>query len=225
MGDVFSTFYIGNTSLLNKMVAMASIKITLRDKPNTRGEYPIIMRIVKDRKSKTITLGISCKMEHWDITNNKFKKSYPNWNQRNRILLKLEQKALKIIDDFTIQNMDFTLSHFEDKFRGNNSNTNNLIIFFKEIIDEMYRAGRLGNAKALKDTMRSLIKFNGSSNILFKEITTTFLEKYEVYLRETGNKNGGIAFKMRELSSIINKAIKRKIINTDMYLYKDIKIS
>lgn len=225
MGDVFSTFYIGNTSLLNKMLAMASIKITLRDKPNTKGEYPIIMRIVKDRKSKTITLGISCKMEHWDITNNKFKKSYPNWNQRNRILLKLEQKALKIIDDFTIQNMDFTLSHFEDKFRGNNSNTNNLIIFFKEIIDEMYRAGRLGNAKALKDTMRSLIKFNGSSNILFKEITTTFLEKYEVYLRETGNKNGGIAFKMRELRSIINKAINRKIINTDMYPFKEYKIS
>ena len=47
--------------------------------------------------------------------------------------------------------------------------------------------------------------------VLFKDVTPTFLEKYEVFLRENGNKNGGIAFKMREFRAIFNKARKRKI--------------
>jgi len=62
---------------------MASITITLRNKPNKQGEYPVILRIVKDRKSKLISLGMCCKKQDWDANKNQFKKSYSNASQRN----------------------------------------------------------------------------------------------------------------------------------------------
>ncbi|KJD33991.1 integrase [Tamlana nanhaiensis] len=204
---------------------MASINILLRKKANARGEYPIVMRIVKERKSKTITLGISCYEKDWDFNNKRFKKSHPNWNQRNRILLKLEQRALKIVDDFLAQKLDFTLAQFEEKFRGTKlTKTSNVLEFFDMIIKEMVDADRISNANAYKSTKDSLLKFKGN-HIPFQSVTPEFLEKYEAFLRINGNQNGGIAFKMRELRSIINKAITRKLIPQEIYPFRDYKIS
>ena len=204
---------------------MASIKILLRKKANSQGECPIVMRIVKDRKSKTITLGISTVPKDWDEKLSRFKRSHTNWNQRNRILLGLEQKALKIIDDFIASKSDFTLKQFEEIFRGQKaSKTSNLLDFFDEIIEEMEMSGRISNAHAFKSTRDSLKKFAGKK-ISFQEVTPIFLEKYEVYLRGNGNQDGGIAFKMRELRSIINKAITRKIIPLELYPFREYKLS
>src|SRR5690606_20499997 len=99
-----------------------------------------------------------------------------------------------------------------------------VINFFNEIISEMTRSGRISNAKAYNDTKDSLKKFNGK-NFSFEDVTPTFLEKYEVFLRENGSKNGGIAFRMREFRSIFNKARKRKLIPKEPYPFEDYKIS
>ena len=68
---------------LIKNTNMSSINIKIRNKPNRNGECPVIPRITKDRKSKIITLGMHCKMAEWDHRNNNFKRSHPNYSQRN----------------------------------------------------------------------------------------------------------------------------------------------
>ena len=85
---------------------MASIKILLRNKPNKEGQYPVVLKIIKYRKIKVITLGISCLEKDWDKANAKFKKSQNNFMQRNRALLKKKEEALKIIDDFFLEGVD-----------------------------------------------------------------------------------------------------------------------
>ena len=79
---------------------MASIKIILRDKPTKEGLYPVVLRVIKNRKSKLISLGLECIKKDWDEDNNQFKKTQANHVQRNRLLLKHKDRALKIIDDF-----------------------------------------------------------------------------------------------------------------------------
>jgi len=205
---------------------MASIKITLRNKASKEGLYPIILRIVKDRKSKLISLGLECLKKDWDVEKNEFKKSHPNYLQRNRIILKYKEKALKIIDDFSLENVDFTLIQFENKFRGIQEKPllTNVVHFFNEIISELELSGRIGNAKAYKETKEAIIKFAGKE-ILFEHITPEFLEKFEVYLRSRENNDGGIAFKMRELRALFNTSIRRKIINRELYPFGEYKIS
>ena len=195
----------------------------LDGKPLSNGNYAVYLRILKDRKQKKISLGLHCK--EGNFINESFTKQHPNYQLENEMLLKLKSRALEIIRNYQVSQTDFTLVEFEESFRGIKKETEIKVFdFFDEIIDEMNRSGRIGNAQAYKDTKDSLLKFS-SNKIVFKDITPTFLEKYEVFLRESGNKNGGIAFKMRELRAIFNKARKRKIIPKDLYPFEEYKIS
>jgi integrase len=204
---------------------MASINITLRNKPNKQNELPVILRIVKDRKSKLISLGMLCEKQDWDSKKNEFKKSYPNASQRNRLLLKQQEKALKIIDEFALDGIDFTLNQFESKFRGRKSSKITVSEFWKEKISDLNRAGRTGNARAYKDVYNSFFKFHSNKNLVFREITPTLLDKYETHLRSNNNTDGGIGVKMRELRALFNDAIKKGVVDEKYYPFKVYKVS
>lgn len=204
---------------------MASINISLRNKPNKSEEYPVILRVVKERKSKLISLGMSCKQSDWDTKKNEFKKTYPNASQRNRVLLKLKEKGLKIIDEFALDGIDFTLNQFETKFRGRKSSKVTVSEFWKEKIDDFIKAGRIGNSKPYKDTYNSFFKFHNNKNLVFREITPAYLDKYETYLRSNNNSDGGIGIKMRTLRALYNYAIKSGVVDEKYYPFKVYKIS
>ena len=202
----------------------ASIKIVLDSKPVSNGYYTVFLRILKDRKRKNLSLGLKCLKENFE--NEQFTKKHKDYKAENQSLTSFKSRANQIIRDFQLDNLSYTLEDFEIKFRGkdNIEEDANVIDFFNEIIDEMTRAGRISNAKAYNDTKNSIIKFNGSK-FKFSDITPMFLEKYEVFLRENGSKNGGIAFKMRELKALFNKARKRKIIPKEPYPFEEYVIS
>lgn len=204
---------------------MASIKITLRNKATKSGVFPIVLRVVKERKSKLITLDMTTLKKDWDATNNKFKKSHSNWRQRNINLLNLEQKAWKIIDEFTFENIDFTLAQFEENFRGKKQSNITVSEFWKEKIADLNIAGRTGNARAYKDVYNSFFKFITSKSLVFREITPTLLDKYETHLRSKGNTDGGIGVKMREIRALFNDAIKKGVVDEKYYPFKSYKVS
>ncbi|MFB9056700.1 site-specific integrase [Mariniflexile ostreae] len=201
----------------------ATIKLMLDGKPMANGKYAVYLRILKDRKQKKISLGLYCNVEHF--VNESFTKHHPSYQTENEVLLNLKARALKIIREFKLNQTDFTLEDFEEAFRGTKKQDEIYVIgFFNEIIDEMTRSGRISNGKAYQSTRDSIIKFSGKK-IKFKEMTTTFLEKYEVFLRENGNQNGGIVFKMKELKALFNKARKRGLIPKEPYPFENYQIS
>ncbi|MBR9847489.1 MAG: site-specific integrase, partial [Algicola sp.] len=204
---------------------MASIKILLRNKPNKEGQYPVVLKIIKDRKPKVITLGISCLKKDWDEVNSQFKKSEKNYLQRNRALLKKKEQALKIIDDFFLEGIDFTLNQFEAKFRGRKSSNVTVAEFWNEKIEDFIKAGRIGNSKPYQDTYNSFFKFQKNKSLVFREITPALLDKYETYLRSNNNSNGGIGIKMRTIRALYNYAIKNGVVDEKYYPFKIYKIS
>ena len=204
---------------------MASIKILLRNKPNQEGQYPVVLKIIMDRKIKVITLGLTCLQKDWDKANSQFKKSEKNYRQRNRALLKRKGDALKIIDDFILEDIDFTLNQFEAKFRGKKSSKVTVSEFWKEKIADLNKAGRTGNARAYKDVYNSFFKFQKNKNLVFREVTPTLLDKYETYLRGNKNTDGGIGVKMREIRALFNDAIKKGVVDEKYYPFKVYKVS
>lgn len=199
-----------------------NIKIVIGSKPLSDGKFSVYLRITKKKKKKEIAMGLRCKKENFD--NEKFTKQHPNYQIENELILKFKTNAFKIIREFQLREYDFSLDEFEIAFRGEKNVENDIILFFDEIIQEMERAGRMGNARAYKETKDALLKYRGT-NILFKDVTPTFLEKFEVFMRERGNEEGGIAFKMRELRAVFNKAINRGFISQELYPFKHYKIS
>ena len=201
-----------------------TVKFVLDSKPISNGYHRVYLRIIKDRKKKNLSLGLKCLKEHFE--NEQFNKKHKDYKVENDLLTNLKSRANQIIRDYQLDNSNYTLEDFEVKFRGKNNveKNANVIEFFNEIIDEMNRSGNISNAKAYQSTRNSLIKFKGKK-IKFKEITLAFLEKYEVYLRENGNQNGGVSFKMRGIKALFNKARSRQLIPKEPYPFEDYKIS
>ena len=201
----------------------ATIKMVLDGRAMSNGKHPIYLRIIKDRKRKKISLGLSCEKEHFE--NEQFTKQHPNYQIENELLLKFKARALKIVREIQASQNDFTLEEFEATFRGIKKNQEILVIdFYNEIIDELKRAGKISNSKVYKDTRDSLKKFSDKS-LKFKDITLGFLEKYDSFLRETGSKNGGVSVRMRNLRALYNKARKRNIIPREPYPFEGYNIS
>jgi len=199
------------------------ITILLRSKKLANGEHPIVLRITKDRASKIISLGINCSKAHWK-SGEKTKK-HPNASVKNRIILKKKEEALKIIDEFNLEGIDFTLNQFESKFRGKKFSKVTVSEFWIEKVSDLNIAGRTGNARAYKDVYNSFFKFNKNKNLVFREITPTLLDKYETYLRSNKNTDGGIGLKMRELRALFNDAIKKGVVDEKYYPFKVYKVS
>jgi integrase len=204
---------------------MAKISIILRDAQNKNGLYPIVLRIIKNRKVKIITLGMDCEKSNWDERSSQFNKSMPNHIQKNLVLSKLKQKAWTIIDQFNIDEVDFTLNQFEEKFRGKESSKITVLEFWEDKIKDLNLAGRTGNARAHHDTKNSFFRFCKNQRILFKEITVEMLDKYETHLRSTGSNDGGIGVRMRELRAVFNDAIKKGVVDEKYYPFKVYKVS
>lgn len=202
---------------------MISIKIILANRKLANNTSPVVLRIIKDRKSREIPLPFRCKKDEFE--NQEFSRNVDNFRKKNRYLLEVRQKANKIIDDLLLKKDDFTLDEFVAIFKGNKTNKVPTVYeFFNEIIEENLKSGRTGNARAYQETRDSLFKF-ASKELKFREITAAFLDKYVVFMKGRGNMNGGISFKLREIRAIFNKAIQREIIDKSMYPFLSFKIS
>jgi len=205
---------------------MASLKTVLRKTKLKNGKYPIALRITKDRKSKFFKTPFEALLSEWDSNQGRFNKRYNQFLKANRLLGKIEDRALENISDLEMSEEYYSLEQFERKFRvQTNPVSNSLISFWDEIIDEMRTAEKIGNADVNEETKSSILKFAKTTNLDFGDITVEFLEKYEVYLRSRGGNDGGIGVKMRALRAIINRAIKRNLITDKAYPFKHYKVS
>ena len=138
----------------------ATVKWVLDSKPLSNGNHAVYLQIIKGRKRKKISIGLQCQEKNF--VNEVFTKQHPNSQLENEILLKFKGRALEIIREFQVKQLDFTLEEFKALFKDVKKDQEIKVVdFFDEIIDEMTRSGRISNAQAYKDTKDSLIKFIG----------------------------------------------------------------
>lgn len=201
-----------------------SIKLLLKNKIRADGTFPIMLQIIKHGKTKLISTEISCLQNEWD--GNELKKNHLNYQRRNLILSKIKSKALKIVDEFTSDEVDFTLNDFEAKYRGEKINSKITVYeHFQNSINMMNSSGRTGNARSYKDTCNSFFNFHKDADLSFKNLNVTLIESYEAYLRGRGNQDSGIANRMRTLRAIYNSAIRNGIVKKECYPFDKFKIS
>jgi integrase/recombinase XerD len=184
--------------------------------------YPLKIRITVDRKHKEVSLSIYLLKEQWDSANNRVKPNHPNAKlitmKINKELNDIQEKALKfetservyVADDLTTT--DRNISKFT------------FLEFANREIENLKRAGRVGNAKAYQDATNRLIRFVGRKSIRFENIDYRLLEDFCSTMQADGMKTNAIAVYMRELRAIYNKAIKTGIVEHKYYPFRDYKI-
>jgi site-specific recombinase XerD len=183
-----------------------------------------MLRITKDRKRKHETIGISINPKHWD-----FEKNQPKWNCPNKELIettiseKLNEYRKQILE-FQAENKEYSVSKLMQQVR---KPTRKITVgdYLNEIIESLEKENRIGNSKHYIALQNSLKQFNGTLQIPFSDIDVSFLNKYESYLRQQGNKGNTISIKVRTLRATYNKAIKNNIVKKDYYPFDDYNVS
>jgi len=207
---------------------MATYQLKLRNrKPNKNGKYPILFKVYLGNKSKIITLPFSCNLNQWDETNKRLRKNYPKYKEINETLKILDSRLQNAIDDLETREINYDLQDIEKVFKDENKSKRFKIItvseFLENVIAELEDVNNFGYARAIKDTKQSLFKF-AKTDLKFKQITPEFLDKYESFLRKTCD-NGGISFRMRDIRTAYNKAIKYGYADRNYYPFDVYKIS
>jgi len=165
------------------------------------------------RKSQQIVSGANLVIEKLSVFGFlKFEEVYINTNDK---LFKIKKSKPVVYDqngpkdhfDYTPFLKRFTI------FQEDHSRPKSISVTFLSYIKKLLQQGRIGSAINYQRTFRSIKAFNG--NVLFSEITTSFLFQYENWMISRDASKTTVGIVLRPLRSIFNEAIEDGIISKE----------
>lgn len=218
-------------------MGLASIMLWKYQK-NKKGESPVFIRVIEDRKPRYIKTGLMAVEQDWDFKENLFKTKYRRsedaWKEEqhrlnNEILRIKLLETETLIKELMIENNIISSDQVKEEIlKAKNSGKQSVIAFIEKIIDEKKRTAKIGTAQCytdLRNSLRSFLVKQGKLELSFREITPIFLKKYETDFRERGTTDNGISFFMRTLRAVFNKAIADGACKKEIYPFDKYKIS
>ncbi len=198
-----------------------SIKVVLfKSKTLSNGEHPIMLRIIKDRKTKYINLKHSCHPDLWDEEGNLPKRKHPNYKE---LIILIDQKKLeanKLILNLDIQNREYTADQVRKRLKRT-SEFKSIFKYFDHVIARLENSNRIGYANIFKSTKNSLEKFSANKDLGFMEIDASFINNYEADCLSRGVKLNSIFVYMRTFKTLISYARNEEIVREDYNPFKD----
>lgn len=195
------------------------------------GTYPLILRIIYERKVIKIPMGYCFKISEWDTKNQQVKTSSKvslNITRLNNVIKKQVSTYYDQIADLELSGKlkSLTPKELKTTILGSKKNRDckNVIDFIDTLIAEKLQMGKKGSAISYRGTKRKLIHVFGESLISFEQIDYQVLKKIEVSHLSEGGSYGGLGVYMRTLRAIYNRAIKEKLVSADLYPFKDYRI-
>lgn len=195
-----------------------------KSKTLSNGENPLMICVSKEGKRKYVSLGISVNPKFWDFAKNEPKRNCPNKELIKRLIIEQEQKYSKQILEYSIEDRDYSLTTIVNEA---NSVTKSKTVeaLFHEYIKLLENENRIGYALSVKQVYRSLIKYTGSLDFYFSEITVKWLRDYEAWLRSNQIADNTIGIRLRTLRVIYNYAITEGAVKNEYYPFKKYKVS
>ncbi|MFN8284538.1 MAG: site-specific integrase [Chitinophagales bacterium] len=203
-----------------------SIKVILyTSKVLKNGENPIMLRVIKDRKTKYISVGYSCHVDLWDSKENLPKKKHPFFKEISVLIDNKKLEAGKLVLDLENENKNLSAYEIQSKLKKEKSNNSSVLDYFEEVIKRLIASGQIKNADVYRDTKRNLSYFLESRKIQFSEIDVQFLNKFEEHLKNKGKGGNTIFIYMRTFRALINKAIKENVCSEKYYAFKSFSLA
>jgi integrase/recombinase XerD len=183
------------------------------------GHYPLKLTIYCKPDKKRYRTNIDLTQEEWEKINSSRLKDDRLKELKYRIHSMLN-KANEVLNSMSA----FSFVEFERNFFKNAISREGMKLssLFNEYISELKTQGRVGTESAYKTTYNSLVKFKGDINI--SEIDSKYLTNYEDMLKNEGKSPSTIGIYLRQLRTIINRAIKKGIIKQENYPFKGFEI-
>lgn len=202
----------------------SSTKVILRKKPNKNGQFPLTIRITKDRRSTYLYVGYYIDVKYWDEKNNAVRKSYPNATHLNNLLISKLAEANKILMGLQTENKD--ISSQQIKMEISNPIGDKC---FKDVayeyLNELEINKKLTRYASDKVRVNHVINFCKSQYLTFREIDEAFLRRFMQYLKiKRKLSQRSIVNNLVVIRTLYNRAIKLGIIDRKFYPFGADKI-
>jgi integrase/recombinase XerC len=175
------------------------------------GTWPIYLRFTQNRKSKYISLGISCTTKNWIISKNRISKNDPRHKEKNLTLDIYESKARQIILEYLFKQKKVTFAEFQRNFNNEHFGSDSFYSFILDQIVKLkdkFSPGTIKNYKAQLNKLKSYKK-----QLTFNEIDNSFMLDYENYLTTTKQNNKNTRNKsLSFIKAIVVKAVEEGIV-------------
>ena len=128
----------------------------------------------------------------------------------------VEKNAREIIKELQV----FSFDAFAVRYSGKVGEPSNVFSAFQTYIDQMNEAGRVGNAIAYSCALKSIQEFSPKTKLLFDDIDSKFLYKYEKWSTDKGNSLTTVGIYLRCLRSLYNQAIINNGVKAALYPFR-----
>jgi site-specific recombinase XerD len=205
---------------------MSSIKVILyTSKTLKNNEHPIMLRVIKDRKPKYISLKESCSKTLWNTKDNLPKKNHPLYNELVNKINKKKLEASRLILELDNNDKDYSAEQIRFKLKTAVISKKTVFEYFDEIIKRLENSGRIGYANIFQSTKNNFKTFRKDKDLDFIELSATMILKYEedCYLRNV--KMNSVFVYLRTFKTLVNYARKESLIKQEFDPFKDISFT
>lgn len=204
---------------------MASVSLILKtNKVDEKGEMPLYLRIIKNRKAKFISIGVKVHPDSWDANNHRVKKKYTNAGKVNAFIAKKIAEAEGTAVDMETNKKHISSKKIKEAILGKAPVS--IVKYMEEYQADLMRKGKMGTHDKVNATLLKLKQFLKNADISFDEFDLSFLKKYDRYLREVlGNKINTVHSNLKIFRKIFNDAIREEIIEPELSPFTKFKLA
>jgi integrase/recombinase XerD len=190
-----------------------------KTKPNNEGKCLVKMVVYCNPNKKRYTTNCHVNEVEWEKLNS------PNLRDSNLKTIKttlntIQAKAEKVIEKIS----PFSFIAFEEIYFGNKPTSTNksLKFWFENYITELSNNGQVGSASSYISTFNSIDNYK--PGLMLQDITPAFLQGYENFMIQQEKSISTVGIYLRQLRSILNRAIKEGVISIESYPFKKYQI-
>ncbi len=204
---------------------MATVKLLFREyKCNEKGEYPLYIRIIKNRQTKFISLGLKVHPTLWNKDTLRVKKQYPNSGRVNAFIAKKLSDAEGTALEMETKHKSVSNSKIKEAIMG--KQTCSLVHFMEDNLSDIKAKKKIGSHNKVRAILQKLKTYLKGRDISFADFDLNFLKKYERYLRDVlGNSTNTIHTNLKEFRKIFNDAVREDIIEFSQNPFTKFRLS
>lgn len=196
---------------------MSSIKIILRkNKVDKSGTAPLYLRVIKDRKTKFISLSLKLKIIEWDEDKQKVKKNHSNSARLNAYLAQKVADAKGEIADLERRNKSTSARKLKEAIKGRP--LTNFFDYSDKLCEKRKDTLAYSTYKNYKTYLKKFETFVGHRELMFEDITVSVLKDYASHCSsKLGNNNTTINFSLKIMKVMFREAQREDLIPLDLF--------
>ena len=195
---------------------MASVKLLLyKSKLKSDGRYPIVLRIIKERKIEYLCLDWIYENE-WDFDKSIVRRKHPSSKRLNNFIVKKRLEAEDLIFDFERDGISYSAKKVIKKLKG--EQTKDFLSYSETYLEELRQQKKYSRYSADHSRFKNIKAYFSGARPSFSEIDIKFIHDLKTYLvSEVGISERTAMNSLILIRTIYNRAIAEGVADRKHY--------